>query len=79
MNDSLVFRPGPPPFTADAPTLPPGSPGGGGGGIGAVYNGHYGGGTPTQTPPPGITAAIAYDKDAPFGESKWDDDLLTWT
>lgn len=29
-NDSLVFRPGPPPFTGNAPTLPDGTPVGGG-------------------------------------------------
>jgi hypothetical protein len=49
-----------------------GSGTGGGGGVGAVFSGHYAGGTPTQTPNPGTTAAIAYDLDSPFRTWNWD-------
>lgn len=41
-----------------------------GGGSGSVFSGHYGGGTPTQTPT--STSAIAYDLDAPFSVWNWD-------
>lgn len=40
------------------------------GGSGSVFSGHYGGGTPTQTPTG--TSAIAYDLDAPFQVWNWD-------
>lgn len=43
--------------------------GAGAGGSGSVFSGHYGGGTPTDTPT--SSAAIAYDLDAPFNMWTW--------
>jgi hypothetical protein len=46
----------------------------GGGAAQRVFNGHYGGGTPTQTPV--VDSAIADDLDEPFNHWVWDG--TTW-
>lgn len=41
-----------------------------------VFNGHYGGGTPTQTPVG--TAALAFDLDPPNATWNWNPDTFAW-
>lgn len=49
--------------------------GGGGGGSIQVFNGNYGGASPSQTPT--TSAALAYDLDSPFNFWKWNGSAWT--